>query len=141
MQTIVFVICFGIVSVCLGDGGTTEDGNSWPSICLEDIGNSSCTGDGLTNLKWRFNNLKKDCHPDLICPESKNRFESERECKNACLLVVLKCCRLAQGNKKIAKERRRSGHGIMMVKRVPGISIAVAPCSTLPVRNNAKHFA
>uniref|UniRef100_A0A0K8R328 Putative salivary kunitz domain protein n=1 Tax=Ixodes ricinus TaxID=34613 RepID=A0A0K8R328_IXORI len=96
MNTIVFAICFGIVSVCLGDSDTTEDGNSWPSICLEDIGNSSCTGNNLTNLKWRFNNVKKDCHPDLICPESKNRFESERECENACLHVDKMCSCIRQ---------------------------------------------
>nr|AAY66769.1 putative salivary cysteine and tryptophan rich protein [Ixodes scapularis] len=88
MKIIVLAICFAVGSVFSSDDVTGEDDNAWTSVCLESIGN--CTFEDV-NLTWHFDNIKKDCHPGTVCLTSKNRFQSETECKQKCMHVDKMC--------------------------------------------------
>uniref|UniRef100_V5II79 Putative secreted protein n=1 Tax=Ixodes ricinus TaxID=34613 RepID=V5II79_IXORI len=84
MKIILLAVCFAVGSVFSSDDDTGKDDDAWTSVCLESIGNCTYEDVGLT---WHFNNIKKDCHPGTVCPTSKNRFKSEKECKQKCMHV------------------------------------------------------
>uniref|UniRef100_V5HH07 Putative papilin n=1 Tax=Ixodes ricinus TaxID=34613 RepID=V5HH07_IXORI len=88
MKIIVLAICFAVGSVFSADDDTGEDDDAWTSVCLESIGNCTYEDVGLT---WHFDNIKKDCHPGTVCATSKNRFKSEKECKQKCMHVDKMC--------------------------------------------------